>query len=212
MALFKILKGNKSGLPSNKVDGYCYVTLDEHKMYIDYEKSDKTLDRFTLNAAQADTLKTTRTINGMQFNGSKNINNYGVCSTAAGTKAKTVTVGSDFTLATGAQVVVKFTNANSASNPTLNVNGKGAKPICQYGSTAVGTGATTTGWRAGSVQTFTYDGTSWVRDYWNNSTYYNDAVQCTTAAGTAEKVGSTSYYSLANNRYFMLMLSTANSY
>lgn len=181
-------------------------------MYIDYEKSDKTLDRFTLNAAQADALKTTRTINGMQFNGSKNINNYGVCSTAAGTKAKTVTVGSDFTLATGAQVVVKFTNANSASNPTLNVNGKGAKPICQYGSTAVGTGATTTGWRAGSVQTFTYDGTSWVRDYWNNSTYYNDAVQCTTAAGTAEKVGSTSYYSLANNRYFMLMLSTANSY
>ena len=181
-------------------------------MYIDYEKSDKTLDRFTLDAAQADTLKTTRTINGMQFNGSKNINNYGVCGTEAGTAAKVVTVGSDFTLATGAQVVVKFTNANSASNPTLNVNGKGAKPICQYGSTAVGTGATTTGWRAGSVQTFTYDGTSWVRDYWNNSTYYNDAVQCTTAAGTAEKVGSTSYYSLANNRYFMLMLSTANSY
>ena len=181
-------------------------------MYIDYEKSDKTLDRFTLDAAQADTLKITRTINGMQFNGSKNINNYGVCGTEAGTAAKVVTVGSDFTLATGAQVVVKFTNANSASNPTLNVNGKGAKPICQYGSTAVGTGATTTGWRAGSVQTFTYDGTSWVRDYWNNSTYYNDAVQCTTAAGTAEKVGSTSYYSLANNRYFMLMLSTANSY
>lgn len=181
-------------------------------MYIDYEKSDKTLDRFTLDAAQADTLKTTRTINGMQFNGSKNINNYGVCITEAGTAAKVVTVGSDFTLATGAQVVVKFTNANSASNPTLNVNEKGAKPICQYGSTAVGTGATTTGWRAGSVQTFTYDGTSWVRDYWNNSTYYNDAVQCTTAAGTAAKVGSTSYYSLANNRYFMLMLSTANSY
>lgn len=181
-------------------------------MYIDYEKSDKTLDRFTLDAAQADTLKTTRTINGMQFNGSKNINNYGVCGTEAGTAAKVVTVGSDFTLATGAQVVVKFTNANSASNPTLNVNKKGAKPICQYGSTAVGTGATTTGWRAGSIQTFTYDGTSWVRDYWNNSTYYNDAVQCTTAAGTAAKVGSTSYYSLANNRYFMLMLSTANSY
>ena len=181
-------------------------------MYIDYEKSDKTLDRFTLDAAQADTLKTTRTINGMQFNGSKNINNYGVCSTAAGTKAKTVTVGSDFTLATGAQVVVKFSNSNSASSPTLNVNGTGAKNICQYGTTAIGTGTTTTGWRAGSVQTFTYDGTSWVRDYWNNSTYYNDAVQCTTAAGTAEKVGSTSYYSLANNRYFMLMLSTANSY
>lgn len=199
-------------MPSNKVDGYCYVTLDEHKMYIDYEKSDKTLDRFTLDAAQADTLKTTRTINGMQFNGSKNINNYGVCGTEAGTAAKAVTVGSDFTLATGAQVVVKFTNANSASNPTLNVNGKGAKPICQYGSTAVGTGATTTGWRAGSIQTFTYDGTSWVRDYWNNTTYYNTAVTCSTAADTAAKVGSASAYDLTNTKHFILMLNTANSY
>jgi hypothetical protein len=212
LALFKILKGNKSGLPSNKVDGYCYVTLDEHKMYIDYEKSDKTLDRFTLNAAQADTLKTTRTINGMQFNGSKNINNYGVCETAAGTAAKVVTVGSDFTLVAGAQVIVKFTNANSASNPTLNVNSTGAKPVCQYGTTRIGTSSTSSGWRAGSIQTFTYDGTSWVRDYWTNSTYSTDAVQCTTTASTAAKVGSTSYYSLANNRYFMLMLKSANTY
>ena len=181
-------------------------------MYIDYEKSDKTLDRFTLNAAQADTLKTTRTINGMQFNGSKNINNYGVCSTAAGTKAKTVTVGSDFTLATGAQVVVKFSNSNSASSPTLNVNGTGAKNICQYGTTAIGTETTTTGWRAGSVQTFTYDGTSWVRDYWNNTTYYNTAVTCSTAADTAAKVGSASAYDLTNTKHFILMLNTANSY
>ena len=181
-------------------------------MYIDYEKSDKTLDRFTLDAAQADTLKTTRTINGMQFNGSKNINNYGVCSTAAGTKAKTVTVGSDFTLATGAQVVVKFSNSNSASSPTLNVNGTGAKNICQYGTTAIGTGTTTTGWRAGSIQTFTYDGTSWVRDYWNNTTYYNTAVTCSTAADTAAKVGSASAYDLTNTKHFILMLNTANSY
>ena len=181
-------------------------------MYIDYEKSDKTLDRFTLDAAQADTLKTTRTINGMQFNGSANINNYGVCSTAAGTKAKEVTVGSDFTLVTGAQVIVKFTNANSASSPTLKVNDTDAKPICQYGSTAISTSSTSSGWRAGSVQTFTYDGTSWVRDYWANTTYSTDAVQCTTAADTAAKVGSPSYYNLANNRYFMLMLKSANTY
>ena len=181
-------------------------------MYIDYEKSDKTLDRFTLDAAQADTLKTTRTINGMQFNGSKNINNYGVCETAAGTATKVVTVGSDFTLAAGAQVVVKFTNANSASNPTLNVNSTGAKPVCQYGNTRIGTSTSSSSWRAGSIQTFTYDGTAWIRDYWTNSTYFTDAVQCTTAADTAAKVGSTSYYSLANNRYFMLMLNSANTY
>ena len=179
-------------------------------MYID--STNTSSGRICLNAAKADTLSTARTINGMQFNGSANINNYGVCSTAAGTKAKEVTVGSDFTLVTGAQVIVKFTNANSASSPTLKVNDTDAKPICQYGSTAISTSSTSSGWRAGSVQTFTYDGTSWVRDYWANTTYSTDAVQCTTAAGTAAKVGSTSYYSLANNRYFMLMLKSANTY
>ena len=179
-------------------------------MYID--STNTSSGRICLNAAKADTLSTARTINGMQFNGSANINNYGVCETAAGTKAKTVTVGSTFTLAAGAQVVVKFTNANSASNPTLNVNSTGAKNICQYGTTAVGTGATTSGWRAGSIQTFTYDGTSWVRDYWTNSTYYNTAVTCDTAAGTAAKVGSASAYDLTNTKHFMLMVTNSNSY
>lgn len=47
-------------------------------------------------------LNTARTINGMSFNGTAAINNYGVCSTAAATAAKTVTVGSTFSLVTGA--------------------------------------------------------------------------------------------------------------
>jgi hypothetical protein len=56
LALFKILKGNSANLPTNKVDGYCYVTLDEHKMYIDHKKSDNSLERFTLNATSSDKL------------------------------------------------------------------------------------------------------------------------------------------------------------
>ena len=36
MALFKISKGNSDNLPANKVDGYCYVTVDDHKFYVDY--------------------------------------------------------------------------------------------------------------------------------------------------------------------------------
>ena len=55
MALFKILKGKSANLPSNKVNGYCYVTTDEHKLYVDYTKDDGTLDRFALNAVYADT-------------------------------------------------------------------------------------------------------------------------------------------------------------
>jgi hypothetical protein len=58
----------------------------------------------------------------------------------------------------------------------------------------------------------TYDGTGWVRDYWANSTYYIDNVQCTTAAGTAAKIGSCSFYTLANNRYFICMIANSNTY
>lgn len=82
---------------------------------------------------------------------------YGTCATAAATAAKTVTL-SGFSLVTGAVVAVKFTYANTAASPTLNVNGTGAKSIAVYGSTAAGSGA----WSAGEVVLFVYDGTRWV--------------------------------------------------
>ena len=126
---------------------------------------------------------------------------YGVCSTAADTAAKTVTVD-NFSLVTGAMVIVKFSNANSASSPTLNVNNTGAKPICRYGTTAASTSTSTTGWRAGAVQIFVYDGTSWIRDFWENTTYSNVSLgqgyaTCSTAAATIAKVGTLSSYALA---------------
>lgn len=125
---------------------------------------------------------------------------YGVCSTAADTAAKTVTVD-NFSLETGAVVIVKFSNANSASSPTLNVNGTGAKPMYRYGTTAMSTSASTSGWSAGAVQMFTYDGTGWIRDFWTNSTYSNASLgqgyaTCSTAAATAAKTASLSSYSL----------------
>lgn len=125
---------------------------------------------------------------------------YGVCGTAAATAAKTVTVDG-FELVTGAMVIVKFTYANSVESPTLNVNGTGAKPIRRYGTTAASTGTTTSGWIAGAVQLFVYDGSGWVRDYWNNTTYSNVSLgqgyaTCTTAAATVAKVGTLSSYAL----------------
>lgn len=52
------------------------------------------------------------------------------CSTAAGTVAKTASVlyGS-VTIGTGTRITVLFTYANTADNPTLNINGLGAKDI-----------------------------------------------------------------------------------
>ena len=79
---------------------------------------------------------------------------YGVCSTAAATAAKSVTIDFSGTLSlfAGHTVRIKFSNSNTAPNPTLNVNGTGAKPIMAYGTTNAGT------WIAGQTLSFTYDG------------------------------------------------------
>lgn len=66
---------------------------------------------------------------------------YCTCSDSASTVAKTANLqgsaSNGFTLATGITIYVKFTNSNTAANPTLNVNGTGAKSIMRYGTTAV---------------------------------------------------------------------------
>ena len=85
---------------------------------------------------------------------------YAVCSTAATTSAKTATI-TNFSLAVGRTVKIKFANANTASTPTLNVNGTGAKAIMMYGDTPAGNNPSTS-WVAGEVVQFVYDGTNWI--------------------------------------------------
>lgn len=68
---------------------------------------------------------------------------YAVCSTAAGTAEKTITL-ENFELVTGAQLIVHFTVTNTAANPTLNVNNTGAKPI-RYKAKAISAGSLTAG-------------------------------------------------------------------
>lgn len=89
---------------------------------------------------------------------------YAVCSTAANTNPKAVTIDSIGSLEVGTTIIVKFTNSNSASSPTLKLNSFDAKPLYQYGTSAMGTTSSTTGWYAGAVLMLTYDGTGWVRD------------------------------------------------
>ena len=86
----------------------------------------------------------------------------GECSVAAGTAAKTVSLGADnYTLRAGAVVTVKFTNTNTAANPTLNVAGTGAKSI-MYGSVAITTENLDKAGTAGLYMRYMYDGTYWV--------------------------------------------------
>lgn len=80
---------------------------------------------------------------------------YATCATAAATAAKVATLASGtLTLKAGVTVAVKFTYANTASSPTLNVAGTGAKAIYTQGVRYAY-------WRANSTVVFTYDGSYW---------------------------------------------------
>lgn len=85
---------------------------------------------------------------------------YGICSTAADTAAKTVNFTDDqaFTLIQGTTIHVRFTNTNTASSPTLNVKGTGAKPMMRRIGSSVGTNPKTS-WVDGEIVSFTYDTT-----------------------------------------------------
>ena len=90
---------------------------------------------------------------------------YGECSTAVGTAAKTVTVDNFVAdldeLEKGATISVKFINGNSASAPTLNINGTGAVSISSPYIVKGGPH----NFPPGTVLLLTYDGTNWVRQF-----------------------------------------------
>ena len=81
---------------------------------------------------------------------------YATSSTSGATSAKTATVqsGGSFSLEEGATVSVTFGHGNTASSPTLNVNGTGAKPIRTNGTPYAY-------WADGASVLFVYDGTYW---------------------------------------------------
>lgn len=89
------------------------------------------------------------------------VNRYASCTTAAATAAKTASITSGTpTLEAGLYVIVKFTNANTADNPTLNINSTGAKNIYTNGEQI-----TTDDSKKGLLKNickFVYDGTNWV--------------------------------------------------
>ena len=80
---------------------------------------------------------------------------YATCDTAAGTVAKVASLAAGtLSLKAGATVTVKFTYANTASSPTLNIAGTGTKAMYIQGVRDVY-------WTDGATVTFTYDGTNW---------------------------------------------------
>ena len=107
-------------------------------------------------AEQAGALFETHNIDGINFNGTANVIHYNLCSTAAGTAAKTVECP-NFDLRTGARITVKYANTNTAANPTLNVNNTGAKSI-YYHNERIPVDAL----KANELHDYIYDGLNWV--------------------------------------------------
>lgn len=77
------------------------------------------------------------------------------CDTDAATAAKAATLASgSLELRAGASVTVVFSHANTASAPTLDVGGTGARPLRTNGSASAY-------WADGQAVVLTYDGTYW---------------------------------------------------
>ena len=112
----------------------------------------------TGNSSSATKLQTARKINGIAFNGTADITNYGTCSTAAATADKVVAI-SNFNLVTGARAVVRFTVTNTAAvaNLTLNINSTGAKSIKYRNGNLPAAGTLS----ANRTYEFVYDGTNY---------------------------------------------------
>lgn len=130
---------------------------------------------------------------------------YGTCSTAADVAEKAVVLdgNTQWSLAKGSIIMVKFDISNTASPVTINVNGTGAYPIWYNNAEYTSTGTAYTGY-ANRVITYMFNGTHYVwitASYDANSTYTNAALgqgyaTCSTAAATTAKVGTLSSYKL----------------
>lgn len=129
------------------------------------------IGNLTGNATTANTLKTARYIDGISFNGSKNIARFATCSTGASVAAKVINVDNSqtFILEKGSRVQVAFTATNSAalSKVTLNVNGTGAKNFYIPGmsstlNTSYAAGVTGLFYSGNNVYNIVYNGTAWV--------------------------------------------------
>ncbi len=86
-----------------------------------------------INVKSASKLQNGKAIDGISFDGTTNLSRYTTCSTASGTKDKIASI-SGLKLIVGTSVLIKFTNTNTAVNPTLNINSLGAYPILHKGA------------------------------------------------------------------------------
>ena len=139
------------------------------------------------------------------------VSGYGTCSTDGGTSAKVVTIAdTNWKLKVGTIIGVKFTNTNSASNVTLNVNNTGAKSIYYSNIVYTGNNENIVGY-SGKIIYYMYDGTYWC---WLNSSVEKDTLTsayCDTTSATAAKTASYTNYQLLAKSYLHITMTNANT-
>lgn len=138
---------------------------------------------------------------------------YGTCSTEAGTSAKVVTLSdtNGWELRAGTIVGVKFSNSNTASNVTLNVNSSGAKSIYYNTGTYTGTSNAVCG-VANRTNFYMYNGSQWV--FLNNGLVETDtftSARSDTAGGTSAKVATCNNYALLTKSHLHIIMTYSNT-
>ena len=145
--------------------------------------------------------------------GNDNTYTTAYCNTAAGTAAKTATM-TGYVLTANRYTVITFTNANSyAGALTLNINGKGAKPLYINGAASSSSNYTLA---AGSYIVY-YDGTNY--HIYNNGEIprmiHSDSptsvvTPSTTIPGSTINDGSITFAKTATGEFLKLQLSTVD--
>ena len=148
-------------------------------------------------------------------------NFYGICSTGAGTVAKTASVSNIGTnvnltandLKKGLTITLRFVNTNTANNPTLNINSLGAKPIYRYGTTVVGK-TIDTSWQPNTIISLIYDTDlvstgCWILNDINTKSSWR-GVCSTTATTTAKAITCTGFY-LIDGARVSIQCTTSNT-
>lgn len=173
----------KSTFPADDNDFFNFdVDLDDNWDKIDancinkYGSVDLTAEQKGTNATSPTGLTTKQQVEAMISEINCSVEDIASCTTASATTEKIVNL-SGFSLVFGSTVLVTFTNANTATAPTLNVNSTGAKPIASEDG-IVCSATNPAYFPAGSKVEFVYNGTNWVfkkrvvTNYVNGDSWY----------------------------------------
>lgn len=131
---------------------------------------------------------------------------YGLCSTAAATAAKVITISGNtkWELLPGSRITINFANTNTATNPTFNVDNTGARPVWYNTALITVSNLSYAGYKNRPMD-FIFDGTQYVFIGWSydaDTTYTNASLgqgygPCRQSASVSAKTAAVPNYILS---------------